>query len=165
MKKLIFLLMAVLLIFCLVACGPSPEQIAEQMIESAYGGDVDVDIDDDGGSWSMSDGDDTVSFEGDESGIAWPADMFPSNVSEIQGVTVTGKMDAETTMWVTFEGCNDSISSAYVQQLQNAGWDMYAEATYEGVYTAQFKIEETEYITFSWSDEDGTGTLIYGAAE
>ena len=169
MKKVAFLLILVLLVIGLVACGPSPEQIVENMMQEAMNdesgnGDVDIDMDTDGdgGSLTISDGENEMVFEGDTDGIGWPDDMS-GHVPQIPGVKVTGKMDSEMGLWIYFEGCDKGIADSYVTQLEGIGWESFMEMQEEGSFVIQFQKDEKEYLTFSWSSDDSTGALLYAA--
>ena len=166
MKKLLVVLLIILLVLGMAACRKSIEEsLVEQMIENAAGEGVDVDIDNDGDSISISN-DEGGSLEMDSGeGLAWPGDKLPAHVPELTGVTVIQTMDMGMGMSIIFEGCDEDEANAYVQQLENAGWEMKSEMTTTEAYVAYLSMGEDESLNFSWSNEDGTGAITYGKNE
>ncbi len=187
MKRVLIVLFTAIVIIGLAACGappknndddngggwgdndndltPQEEAQAEAMIEDMIGEDVDIDIDDGGDSVTINSGDEEVSFEGSENGMAWPTDELPSNVPVLSGVKVVGKINVGNGVSLAFEGCSNSMGEKYVNEMKAMGWEITMEMEADGVHmtTAQ---NGDEYMQFSWSEEDnGEGGMTYSKDE
>jgi len=188
MKKFFLVVLVVLLMLTLLACGKSiQERVTEKMLEDVAeqnGADIDVDqdgddvdmhidqgdssvdidVDDDGGSMTVSDGDNDMVMEFSE-GTSWPADRMPSYVPEPKGVTFAGVTAVDPVISVYFEGCSDSIAAAYAAQMQASGWEIITTLDVEGTHQIQAKNASDEWLQFTWTEEDGSGGLTYSGTE
>jgi len=162
MKKVLCLGLALVFLLAFSACG-SREKIAEEMIESAVqqeGGNIDVDIDDDGNSITVSGEDGSYSIVA-EDGMAWPSDRLPANVPAIPGVAVSGVMDSGAGVLVVFENCNEETANAYIVTLKSLGWEDVTNLITDDGLVVMFK-KSDESLTFTWDKDDNTGSITYG---
>ena len=189
MKKFFLVVLIVLVMLTLLACGKSiEEKVAEKMLEEMAeqnGADIDVDQDgddvdlhieqdgapvlismwtDDGGSMTVSDGENDMVMEFNED-TSWPADKMPSYVPELKGVTFVGTTYTDPVVSVFFEGCSDSIAAAYTAQMEADGWEIVTTLDVEGTHQVQAKNASDEWLQFTWTDEDGSGGLTYSGTE
>ncbi len=190
MKKFFLVVLIVLLVLTLLACGKSLEQkVTEQMLESMAeqdgadadidvdlngddvdlhieedGTSVDLDVDGDSGSMTISDGDNdmAIEFNGEAS---WPGDKMPSYVPELGGVTLVGTTYMDPVVSVFFEGCTQSIAAAYAAQMEASGWEIVSTLDIDGTHQVQGTNADGEWLQFTWTDEDGSGGLTYSGTE
>lgn len=169
MKKVLIVLLVVFLIIGLVGCRKAQENAVENMIEGmmeAQGGeDVDIDIDDDSGSVSISGDEGDINIQGDEGGMPWPSDKLPNNVPEVKGVKVIFVMDAGSGINISFEGCTSKIAEDYEKKIVENGWEVTMTYESEGFHTLTATNSDDEMLQFSWDEEEATGGLTFGTNE
>jgi hypothetical protein len=190
MKKFFLVVLVVLLMLTLLACGKSlEERVTEKMLEEMAeqdgadadidvdqngddvdmhieqdGTSVDLDVDGDSGSMTISDGENDMVMEFNED-ASWPGDKMPNHVPEPKGVTFVGTTFVDPVVSVFFEGCSDSIAAAYSAQLEASGWEIVSTLDVEGTHQVQATNADGEWLQFTWTDEDGSGGLTYSGAE
>ena len=147
----------------MAAC--SPENVAEQIIEAGADGDVDVDIDNDGGEITIDsdDGSVTISSGGDL------PDNWPDQVPVIDG-KITGSsaitVDEGTSYSVVIEvsGSVSDIFDRLKSDMEAANFEKDSESTFstgDGTFsTATFTSAEHQVI-ISVSDTSETTTVSY----
>lgn len=184
MKKFLFIVLIVLFVLALIACGKSPEEkLAEDILEqNGVDADVDMDGDDvdlhmeqdgatidiegdgDSGSMTISDGEDEIVMDFDDN-TAWPADKMPGHVPQIQGVQFVGTQVMGPAVSVYFEGCNESVAASYVSALEANGWEIVMTIDSEGAHNIQAQNGDEEWLQFTWTEEDGSGGVVYSTNE
>lgn len=166
MKKILIVLLIALLLLGIVSCGKARENAAENMIENIIenqaGEDVDVDVDDGGGSITISSDEGEISIQGDEDGMPWPGDKLPSNVPEVKGVKVISVMDVGEGVYISFENCSNDIGENYIKEIENSGWEITFSMDQEGYHTIIANNNNDEMLQFGWDEEDNFGDLTYG---
>ncbi len=162
-----------LMVAGLVACANPLEAAVSQMAEnngsqeasdSGSSGDsqMDIDINEDGGSINISGEDGNVSIQGDDNGMAWPADKL-SGVPEIPGVKVVMVMDMGEGIMVGFEDCDQSTAQGYISTLKSSGWEAAMEINADDGYSSVFT-KGNESIQFTWSGDENAGSILYGVS-
>ena len=170
MKKFLIIVLIVMLVLGMMACGKSAqENLVEQIMEQAAaesGEDVDIDIDSDGdgGSMTISNGDEEMVIESDSDGVAWPTDKLPSSVPKMDGVKVVAVQALSGMVTVYFEECDASEAQVYVTAIKTNGWEIITEINMEGAQQIQAQIGE-EWLQFTWAEEDGAGWVSYSTGE
>ncbi len=175
MKRIILTVIILLIVAGLVACANPLEAAVSQLAEeseasssvddgSSDSGDaqMDIDVDEDGGSIEISGDDGNITIEGSEDGMPWPGDKLPSSVPEISGVTVVMVMDMDGGVLVGFENFDEAAAAAYVTQLKGMGWESVMEYTDDESYSSILSNGD-ETLQIGWSSEDNAGTLTYMA--
>lgn len=166
MKKILIVLLIAFLILGTVSCGNAREKAAENMIENMIeaeaGEDVDIDVDDGGGSITISSEEGEISIQGNEDGMPWPSDKLPSNVPEMQGVKVVSIMDAGTGVAIVFDNCDTNTAEDYIKQIESIGWKIEFSLDQEGYHTIIANNSNNEMLQISWDEEDNSGSLTYG---
>lgn len=166
MKKILLVLLITLLVLGLISCGNAREKAAENMLENILeeeaGGEVDVDVDDGGGSITISNDEGEFSIQGDEDGMPWPSDKLPANVPEVKGVKVVSVMDAGTGVSIIFQDCNVNIAQDYISQIEANGWEIMMNMDSEGFHIISATNSQNEMLQFSWEEEDGGGSVTFG---
>ncbi len=162
MKKVLCLALALVFLLALSACG-NREKIVEKMIESAAqkeGQDVDVDIDDDGKSITITKDDGSYSVTAEE-GMAWPEDKLPSDIPAVPGVSVSGTMDSDAGVTVIFKDCDEDTINAYIDTLKNLGWKDATNMNTEDGILVLFE-KSGAMLTLTWDNDDNVGSITYG---
>lgn len=169
MKKIIIAVIVLLMAAGLVACAdPAEAAVSQTQAEESNGaqdasessdGNLDIDINEDGGSINISGEDGNLSIQGDEDGMPWPGDKLPSNIPEVPGVTVTSVLDVGESVTVVFTGITEAAATAYAASLQSAGWTPVMNFDVEEGHAVTFNKDE-EILQFIWSNE-GTGSLSF----
>jgi hypothetical protein len=167
MKRILFVMLIAFLVFGLIACGQSMgeqavENMLEQMIEEESGGDVDVDISDDGDTVSFESDEGEVTIEGDEGGMPWPSDKLPAGFPVLQGATIVAVIDAGTGIMIGFEDCSQGAADAFMSNFTTGGWKVTLEMESEGQKIIMASKGENEFVQFGFSPEDGDGSITYG---
>jgi hypothetical protein len=167
MKRIVILLVIVMLIFNVSACGrkakeKKAEKIAEDMIEESMGGDVDVDIDEKNETIVIKTGDGDMVADTSEN-QKWPKD-FPKSVPEIEGVNVVGTFDMQGALTVTFEECDEKKAKDYKDMLEKAGWNIMTEMDMDSDYIL-IGNKDKENIQFMWTSETEEGAVTYTVME
>lgn len=166
MKKILIVLLIALMVMGIVSCGKAREKAAENMIENMIeaeaGEEVDIDVDDGGGSITISSDEGDISIQGDASGMPWPSDKLPGNVPEVKGVKVVSIMDVGTGVAIIFENCNVSIAEDYIKQIESNGWEIMMNMDSEGFHMITATNSQNEMLSFAWEEEDGGGEVTYG---
>ena len=169
MKKLFVVLLCMCLLAGLAACGPTREEIAEaraeEMLEEMSGDEIDIDVDDGGDTVTIKSEDGDVVIEGSEGGQPWPAGDVPSYVPEVNGAKIIGTMKSGTGIMIIFEDCPKAQAEAYKGAMVAAGWNIQTELEMEGDLVYIASKGDSESLTFSWSGEDGSGGVTYGAEQ
>jgi uncharacterized protein YxeA len=180
MKKILITVIILLIAAGLVACTNPMEAAISQMVEnndaqnsseggsednaSGSDGQMDVDIDENGNSVTISGDEGNVTYQGDENGMPWPGDKLPSSVPEIPGAKVVMVMDMDGGVMVAFENCEQAMADAYLASLKSAGWESTMNINTDEGYS-EFFSKGNETLTFGWSSSDKTGSIIYGVSE
>lgn len=169
MKKILIVLLIAFLILGIVSCGKAREKAAENMIENIIeaeaaeaGENVDIDVDDGGGSITISGEDGEISIQGNEDGMPWPSDKLPGNVPEVKGVKVLSVMDADTGVAIIFDNCNSKIAEDYIKQIEANGWEIMMNMDSEGFHMISATNSQNEMLQLSWDEGDTSGSLTYG---
>lgn len=162
MKKVLCLTLALVFLLALSACG-NREKVVEKTIESAAqkeGQDVDIDVDDDGKSISITKDDGSYSVIAEE-GMVWPEDTLPSDIPEIPGVSVSGTVDSGAGVTVVFKDCDEDTINAYIDTLKNLGWKDATNMGTEGGVLVIFE-KSGAMLTLTWDNGDNVGSIMYG---
>lgn len=171
MKKFNLIILAGILFLALSACGSekSDEEkatdFAESFIENVTGNDVDIDIDEDGESGSITlkgkDGEE-VSFSANETELP---DDFPSDIyvvkGEIQGV---GTMSSDDGQVVTFgvktkEDFSD-VKETIIKEMKSNGWENTMTMG-AGEESMQMYIKDKKSATITIGKEDDEIMVAY----
>jgi len=168
MKKMLFVLLIMLLVIGLIACGKSiGEKAAENMIEEIMekeGVEVDVDVDDGGDTVTIETEEGGMTIEGDEGGMPWPNDKLPGNVPELKGVKVVTVIDAGSGIMIGFEGCDKNNVDAYIKLIKSNGWNVAMDMESDGTRIIMAGNSNDEFLQFGWNSEDGSGEITYGSS-
>lgn len=152
MKKLIALLLSVLLVFALSACGVSEkaqEKTAEKAIENALGGDVNVDIDGDKYTYEDKDGN-KMEFGSTE----WPAADAAAFIPKFDKGTIT----ACTVM--------GNIYVIDIENVEQTDYESYFKTVKDGGFINEAITTETEgYHQYQAADAIGNYIVIFYEAE
>lgn len=136
---------AATLLFLLTACGGdnASEQVAEDQIEDAVGGDAEVDIDD--GEVKVETTEGTVTM-----GQKLPDD-FPEDIELIPGTIMMAVASPEQGGWyVTMEAENPETAFEDAKAaLTGAGFTVDEEGTYGGASTAQLSSDSWQVMVSS----------------
>lgn len=134
------------------SCGDGGDDAAERLIEDASGGDLDVDIDDDGQSVRIEgeDGDSEFTFGTGELPDGFPEDFpMPDDVSVESGTSVDG--GAGFSVGLDYAGSVDDAADFYRDALPNAGFEVTA--------TQQQEVEGRQTVIFAISGNGWDGTV------
>lgn len=166
MKKILFLLVIVVMVVGLVACANARENavenILENILEKELGEKIDIEIDDDGESFTIKTEEGEVSFESDESGIPWPSDKLPGNVPELKGVKVVSVIDVGTGILISFEDCDKNTANAYIDQIKASGWNISVEIETGDIHSIIADNDNDEFLQFGWDSVYKSGSVTYG---
>jgi hypothetical protein len=115
----------------LAACGSAQEAVSEQLVEQAVGGDVDIELDDDGqvASIETEDGSLTAVTGGDVP-EEWPADvpLFDGGVLESSQV-ITSDGETFVSIGYTTDADPDETFESLVAAYEAAGFTAASEST------------------------------------
>ncbi len=168
LKILALVAVAALLVSTATGCCPllnrasdeASERVAEEIIEGATGGEID--IEEDGGSVTIETEDGAVTIEGGEGSDlpeGWPSDM------PVYDGTITGSSSFSTpegmSMTVTIETADsaDDVGSYYQAELQSEGWteDFSADSSDGGQRSVSMVVSKDDRNgTVAINEEDST---------
>lgn len=164
MKKILIVILVALLCLSFVGCRKAQEQavenMLENMLESASDGEVDIDFNDDGSSFTISGEDGETTYQSDENGMAWPGDEFPNSVPELKGVKFITYASSDTGTSLFFEDCTDEIGEDYIKDIEQKGWDIVMNMDSDSFHMVSATKGDTETLTFTWDEEDNSGQIV-----
>lgn len=141
----------------LVACSSPAEEIAqnvaEQAVEEAMGGDVD--ISDNSMTVTDAEGNEMAVGEGVSVPDSWPADV-PLFDGELAMVTVQTDGNAYA-MWM-IEDTPEAAADAYGAQLEGAGFTLQQDANMGGTFIREYR-SSTMQVSVVSGEADGVASL------
>lgn len=108
-------------------CDAIGERVAEEAAEQAAGGDVDLDLDEEGGSISVETSEGSMSFGGGgDLPESFPEDLpLPPGDFEVSSSFEESNDDgASLTVALLVEGSHDDLVAHYEEALPDAGWEI-----------------------------------------
>lgn len=128
------------------------ENVAEGIAEQAAGGDVDIDVDEDGGNVRIESSEGTLDIGGGELPEGFPADLPLPDGHEVQSSMSQGNADAATLfVTVTAPGTFDDVVAALESGLADGGWTVDD--------TTNMSADEFSSTTLTVSRDDWTGNV------
>lgn len=157
MKKTLIIAACLLLVVVLSGCKKAAEVAAEKGIESATGGQADVDIDDNSVTINTNAG----SFAAGGN-VSLPDD-FPADVHVADGTITAATTNTETSGYSVSIQTNESVTSLkdeYESELKKDGWDVTMSLTIQdGATLGAEKDNRTTSVSIS-KGSDGQTTVI-----
>jgi len=171
MSKVRLVVVLVILALVAVGCAKTAENVLENAIEKQLedegGGDVNVDLNEDGGSVSIETDEGSVEFGNTEI----PADfLLPiPNYEEVGGVITTTGEFASTQVILSFDPDDfDEVAALYEDFFNDQGWEVSrTESSGEGVRFVSItgssdELAASVFITYSDGDDVASLTAQYG---
>jgi len=140
------------------------EGITEELIEEIEDvSDISIDSSNEG-KITISDGENTMVIEGNEDGMPWPDDKFPSNIPKLVDVKVVSIADTGTGILLGFEECAEDEALAYIEQIEEAGWNILMNMSDDAGGMIQTNNDAGESLLFVWDTEEQGGAITYSSA-
>lgn len=127
MKKVFVTLLIMFGVFSLTACSQAAEKITEQIIEDNAGGDVDVDLDEDGVNITDADGNQFAAGDSIDLPDNWPSDI-PTFEGNLTTVSIDKSGGTVLASWTTEDSLSDAYE-AYSSELESAGFNLTSDTT------------------------------------
>lgn len=160
MKKGIIVLIILCMVFGLVACGKTADEIVEEKVEEKIeeigdANDMDVDANDE----------DQLDVEDSENEMLWPVDKLPANLPKLEGAIIINVMSMDGKTLIKFEDCDRDEVEAYREQIKNIGWKVIDDLSADEGGTLTVRSENGELFMFGWDNEKQAGAITYGSEE
>jgi hypothetical protein len=135
------------------------EEIGEELLEGATGGEVEIDADDETYTWEAEDGSGTIG-----SAAEWPDDI-PSSIPEFTYATIESNFslsDESGQGWsMTFSDSDANAIDRYTNDMESEGWSIVSTLTSGTV--VMFTAEKDSYtVTASCDSENDACTVMVG---
>lgn len=159
MKKILTVLLALILVLGLAGCGAKEklekkagEKIAENILEGAGAGDVDIDGDK---ITVKGEGGEEVTFGGDE----WPTSELAKSIPEFRNGKISAVMDSDDYVMITLESVQYEEASAYFEAIKTEFSLESYETKMDGMISSSGKNGAGIGVTLVYSGEVMTITV------
>lgn len=146
----------------LAGCGSAAENLTERAIEEAGGGQVDVEMDEDGGSFSVQgeDGEGSYQVSGDGSmPDDWPEDI-PLPDGQVMGSSSFSDDNGEFLgLQLRVESSPEETIATVEGGLQDAGWEEQSRFEQDSGVTVQYVKDQNRAVSISVSEAEGGASL------
>lgn len=142
-KKIIFIFLLIAILLMVVGCGAKQkmeEKIAEKFVESALGGNIDID----GDEVTIKGEDGEVTFGSNE----WPNSDVANKIPKFKGGTITSAVNSDNYVFIIIEEVEESDFKDYYEKVKS---DFNKES-----YDAKFD----DTISYTGSNDDGVTIII-----
>ncbi len=155
MKRLLYFILAIALIFSLAACGAS-KRVQEKAIENALGDGSKVNID--GDKYIVEDGDGNKMTVG---GNQWPEGPAADLLPKLKKGTMAVGVVTEQICNISFAEIEKKDFEDYRQQVKDAGFtDMATDFSSEGSISYVGYLGEKQYIQLFYDENEKTLMVI-----
>lgn len=154
MKKRFFVVFILILVIISTGCKKTiEEKIAENLVEDATGGDVDINKD----STTIKTGSSETKVGNN---LKWPKDKM-GNLPELKANITTAIEDKELTLsMIYFDALDKDEASKYVGKIKDLGYESVFETSDTNGFMYSGKDEDGSEVIFAYY-YDGTGSLSY----
>jgi len=157
MKKFLLIGIIILVAVTLSGCKKAEEKAAETVLESATGGQADVDIDNDSMKINTNGG----SLEVGE-GVSLP-DGFPSDVYVIDGTIISAMTLAEGESYsvsIRTSQTTAAVKEEYENEFRDEGWEITMDLAMGGGYSMSAEKDNRMVLFGVSTDDDGTKVTL-----